>query len=114
MDNNCIFCKIIAGKIPCDKVYEDEHAIAFKDIKPVAPVHILIVPKKHVASLNDLTTVDLKMMPHLFHVVQQVATQTGVATTGYRTIINTGRESGQEVFHLHVHIIGGKRCGAMG
>lgn len=114
MPTDCIFCKIIAGTIPCDKVYEDEHVIAFRDIHPKAPTHLLVVPRKHVTSVSDLAVTDLYLMEKIFAAIQKVATTTGVSATGYRTIINNGREAGQEVFHLHVHILGGRRLGSMG
>lgn len=111
---DCIFCRIIAGEIPSEKIYEDKHCLAFKDIKPIAPTHVLVVPKAHHGSLQEIPSEQLPMMAHLFDAVQKVAQVTGVLETGYRTIINTGRNAGQIVFHLHVHVIGGKPLGAMG
>ena len=106
--NDCIFCKIAAGKIPSDKVHEDEQVIVFKDIYPKAPVHLLMVPREHVDSLDQLTPAHDGLMTHMLRTLPVVARKAGL-TDGYRTIINTGRGGGQEVFHLHVHILGGGR-----
>jgi histidine triad (HIT) family protein len=104
--NDCIFCKIAAGRIPSDRVYEDEQVLVFRDIHPKAPVHLLMVPKLHVDSLNALTPAHDALIAHLWRTVPEVARRAGLAD-GYRTIINTGRGGGQEVFHLHLHILGG-------
>ena len=109
MVTNCIFCQIIAGERPGTIVYVDEQATAFLDIHPVAPAHILIVPNKHIASVNDLTTADEPLIGHLFSVARQLAQERGIDQTGYRLIVNTGPDSGQAVFHLHLHLIGGQR-----
>lgn len=109
MDPNCLFCKIVAGQIPGDVVYQDDQAFAFRDIHPAAPVHVLVVPKKHLASLNELADGDQTLAGHLLEVARKVAEQEGIAQSGYRTIINTGANAGQEVFHLHVHVLGGHR-----
>lgn len=114
MSADCIFCKIVAGAIPSNKVYEDEHVVAFHDIQPQAPVHVLVIPKKHVASVNDLTAEDSPMMGQLFAAIQQVARKTGVAGTGFRVLTNTGKNAGQVVFHLHFHVMGGKPLGHLG
>ena len=106
--NDCIFCKIAAGTIPSERVYEDEQVVAFKDIYPKAPVHLLLVPRQHVESLNDLTPAHDGLMAHLLRTLPEVARRAGL-TDGYRTIINTGRGGGQEVPHLHMHILGGGR-----
>jgi histidine triad (HIT) family protein len=104
--NDCIFCKIAAGAIPSDRVYEDEQVIVFKDIYPKAPVHLLMMPRQHVESLNDLVPAHDGLMAHMLRTLPEVARRTGL-TDGYRTIINTGRGGGQEVPHLHMHILGG-------
>jgi histidine triad (HIT) family protein len=109
MNQDCIFCKIIAGEIPSTKVFEDEQVFAFHDIHPSAPVHILLVPKKHIASINELEDSDECLVGHMFTAAQEVARQEGIAETGYRSIINTGPDAGQEVFHLHLHLLGGQR-----
>ena len=106
---HCVFCRIIAGEAPGEIVYADEQATAFRDIHPVGPVHILIVPNKHIASVNDLTPEDEPLVGHLFSVARQLAREQGIDGSGYRLIVNTGRNSGQAVFHLHLHLIGGQR-----
>jgi len=111
---NCLFCKIISGEIKSDKVYEDENLIAFKDINPKGPVHILLVPKKHFATLNDIPASEFGLVAKIFQAVQKIAKEQGVAELGYRTLINTNKDAGQEVFHIHWHLIGGKKLGGMG
>ena len=106
---DCIFCRIIASQAPAEIVYADEQATAFRDIHPVAPTHILIVPNQHIASVNDLTPGDEALIGHLFSLARQIARQEGVDQSGYRLIVNTGRDAGQAVFHLHLHLIGGQR-----
>ncbi len=104
--SDCVFCKIIAGKIPCNKVYEDEDIFAFHDISPAAPVHFMIVPKQHLASLAEADASHQALLGKLLLKAGELARAQG-ATDGFRTIINTGRVGGQEVYHLHVHILGG-------
>ena len=104
--NDCIFCKIAAGKIPSDRVYEDEQVVVFRDIYPKAPVHLLMVPRIHVASLDELAPEHDALVAHMLRTLPEVARRAGLAE-GYRTVINTGRGGGQEVFHLHMHILGG-------
>lgn len=108
---DCIFCKIINGEIPTDKVYEDENIFAFNDINPVAPVHVLFVPKKHFSSLNEVQ--DEKILSSLLLAIQKYAKEIGVDKNGYRTVINTNKDAGQVVFHMHVHLISGKKLGRM-
>ena len=103
---DCIFCKIVAGEIPCQKVYEDDEVLAFQDIHPVAPVHFMIVPKAHVASLSECDAGHQAILGRILLLAPKLAKEQGLAN-GFRTIINTGRGGGQEVFHLHVHVIGG-------
>lgn len=110
---DCLFCKIVDGKIPCDKVYEDDQILAFKDIHPKGPVHLLFVPKKHYATLNDIPEEDLNIVSHIFRNIQKLAEKFGVAQSGFRALVNTNRDSGQEVFHVHWHLIGGKPLGPM-
>jgi histidine triad (HIT) family protein len=105
-DPNCIFCKIVRGEIPSRKVYEDADVVAFHDIQPVAPVHFMLMPKKHVASLYELTPDDAPVMGRLLTLAGRLAREQG-ADDGFRTIVNTGRVGRQEVPHLHVHVIGG-------
>ena len=105
---DCIFCRIIEGQAPGEKVYQDEQVTAFRDIHPVAPTHILIVPNRHLASVNDVTLADEPALGRLFIVARQLAEQEGLRS-GYRLIVNTGPHAGQGVFHLHLHLIGGQR-----
>jgi len=114
MSSDCIFCKIIKGDIPTDKLYEDEYVVAFNDINPKSPTHILVVPKKHIATLNDVGPDDMSVIPQIFSAIQKIATKHGVAEDGYRVIVNTNKASGQEVFHIHFHIMGGRQLGGMG
>ncbi|MCA9041338.1 MAG: histidine triad nucleotide-binding protein [Planctomycetaceae bacterium] len=107
MTEKTIFKKIIDGEIPADIVYEDDHSLAFRDVNPQAPTHILIIPRKEIASIDDLTPEDEQLMGHLFVVAQKLAQQENL-TDGYRTIINCGEGAGQTVFHLHVHLMGGR------
>ena len=106
---DCIFCKIVAGEIPAAKVYEDERAVAFGDINPQAPTHALVIPRAHVASLSDASESDEALLGHLLHVAARVAREAGHADSGFRTVINTGAGAGQSVFHVHVHVLGGRR-----
>jgi histidine triad (HIT) family protein len=105
---DCVFCKIIAGEAPGDIVYSDEQVTAFHDIHPVAPVHILVVPNKHIASTNEITNQDEQLVGHMLYVAQKIAEQKGVQQSGYRLILNTGPDAGQVIFHLHLHLIGGQ------
>jgi histidine triad (HIT) family protein len=108
-----IFGKIIHGEIPADIVYQDELVTAFRDINPAAPTHILIVPNKEIPTLNDLTAADEQLAGHLLLTAARLAAQEGIATDGYRLIINCNRHGGQEVLHLHLHLIGGRPLGPM-
>lgn len=107
-DPDCIFCKIAAGEIPCQKVYEDDELLAFKDIRPAAPVHLLIIPKAHLASLEEATAAHHDLLGRMLTLAPRVARENG-ADNGFRTVINTGRDGGQEVYHLHLHVMGGPR-----
>lgn len=106
---DCIFCKIIADEIPSDRLYQDGRVTAFRDINPIAPTHILIVPNRHIASINELTKTDEQLVGQLFTTARQLAEQEGIQESGYRLIINTGKDGGQEVQHLHLHLIGGHK-----
>jgi histidine triad (HIT) family protein len=106
---NCIFCRIIAGEAPGEILYQDERVTAFRDIHPVAPTHVLIVPNNHLASVNEMTGEDEATLGHLFTVARLVAKQEEVQDSGYRLIINTGPHAGQVIHHLHMHLIGGQR-----
>jgi histidine triad (HIT) family protein len=107
-DPNCLFCRIASGEIPAQKVYEDDELIAFKDIRPAAPVHLLIIPRQHVAGLADVTTEHEALLGRMLTLAPRLATEQG-ASNGFRTVINTGPDGGQEVYHLHMHVMGGPR-----
>ena len=106
---DCIFCQIVAGKIPSEIVYQDDEVIAFRDINPQAPIHLLIIPKRHIPSLTHLTEEDLPLMGRMVNVANRLAKREGIAETGYRLAISCGKEGGQLVPHLHLHLIGGRR-----
>ena len=106
--SDCIFCKIALREIPSEITYEDDQVIVFKDIQPVAPVHLLVIPKKHLCSVNDLTPEDESLIGHLFSVIRRLASEFGVAESGYRVVTNTGADGGQVVGHLHFHLLGGQ------
>jgi histidine triad (HIT) family protein len=107
----CLFCRIVEKKLPARIVFEDDRTLAFEDIKPQAPTHLLIIPKKHIVSLNDLMENERETIGHLFWVAQTLAREKGIDSSGYRTVINTGRNAGQSVFHLHLHLLGGRNMG---
>ena len=109
MTDSCIFCKIVSNEARATIVYHDDQAMAFRDIHPVAPTHILIVPNKHMDSVNALRTEDEQLIGHLFTVAGQLAKNEGIDQGGYRLIMNTGANGGQTVFHIHLHLIGGQR-----
>jgi histidine triad (HIT) family protein len=108
---DCLFCKIVAGEIPVKRVAEDEHALAFPDINPQAPVHLLVIPKKHIASLNDVQPGDWDLIGRVHALAVKAAEAAGVAKTGFRTAINTGKDAHQLVFHVHLHVLGGRPMG---
>jgi histidine triad (HIT) family protein len=105
----CIFCQIASGKIPADIVHQDKEVVAFRDINPQAPVHILIIPRRHIPSLDQLKEGELPLVTHMIEVANQLAKKEGVAQKGYRLAINCGEEGGQFVSHLHMHLLGGRR-----
>ena len=111
MHEDCIFCKIVEGSLPSTKVYETDNVLAFKDIHPVAPVHILVIPKKHITNLNYIEEEDKELMGELLLAVKEVAKIAGVDKSGFRLVVNNNRGAGQSVFHLHLHVIGGRRMG---
>lgn len=108
MSADCLFCKIVAKELEADIVYEDEQVVAFKDINPAAPVHILIVPRKHIPTLCDLEKSDAELIGHLHLVAVELARAFKLANTGFRVVINCGADGGQVVFHLHLHLLGGR------
>lgn len=108
---DCIFCQIAAGEIPAEIVYEDDKVIAFKDIKPAAPVHILLIPRRHIATFNDLEAQDRELMGHMAMVLKELAAVQGLSDNGYRILLNCGSEGGQVVYHIHYHLLGGRSLG---
>lgn len=110
---DCLFCKIVEGTIPSTKVYENEHVVAFLDIAPAAPTHILIIPKKHIATMNDVTREDDLVMAEIFAAAREIAKQQGFAEAGYRLINNCNSDGGQVVYHLHFHLLAGKKLGPL-
>lgn len=104
---DCLFCKIAAGEIPSDKVYEDDKILAFRDIAPQAPTHILVIPKMHLTSVNDITEENCGIIAHIFKIIPTLAAKDGL-TNGYRVVSNCGADAGQTVAHLHFHILGGE------
>ncbi|USB34447.1 histidine triad nucleotide-binding protein [Paenibacillus sp. YPG26] len=110
---DCLFCKIAEGSIPSNKVYEDDKFLVFHDIQPAAPTHVLIIPKKHIATMNDVAEEDLALIGEMHKVAQNAAKKLGVAESGYRLINNCGPDSGQAVYHIHYHLLGGAKLGAL-
>ena len=109
MSDDCLFCRILSGDIPADLVYETETVAAFRDINPQAPTHALVIPRRHIATLDDLGEADRELVGDLYLAAQAIAAEEGIAGTGYRTVINCGEGAGQSVFHLHLHVLGGRR-----
>jgi len=105
---SCLFCRVVSGEIPAKKVYEDETLVAFHDVNPQAPVHILIVPRRHIATLNDLTQADESLIGSMHRRAASIARELGIADRGYRTVFNCNSEAGQSVFHIHLHVLGGR------
>lgn len=108
---DCIFCKIIKGEIPSTKVYEDDNVLAFKDINPAAPIHILVVPKQHIENVLEINEGNKKILEDVFLVINKIAKKLGIDKDGFRVITNCGKDSGQEVMHLHFHILAGAKLG---
>ncbi len=106
--NDCLFCKVVSGEIPTSKVYEDELCVAFEDSSPQAPIHILLVPREHLTSLDKANSEQKELLGHLLFRVAEIAREKGVAEDGYRVVINTNSDGGQTVFHLHVHLLAGR------
>jgi histidine triad (HIT) family protein len=109
MTDDCLFCRIVRREIPAKVVHEDEHTLAFRDIDPKAPTHVLVIPKSHVSTLNDAT--DAALVGRLLLAAKEIAAAEGIAESGYRTIVNCGAGAGQTVFHLHLHLLGGRHLG---
>ena len=106
--NECLFCKMVSGVIPCDKVHENEYVLAFRDIDPKAPTHILIIPKKHITTLNEINENDQDLLGELLLTAKKIAKDEGIDTSGYRTVFNCNSDGGQTVFHIHMHLLGGR------
>jgi histidine triad (HIT) family protein len=105
---SCLFCKIVAKEVPAEIVLENEHVVAFKDIRPVAPTHALVIPKKHIIGIHEATPADATMLGALLLAARDTAEKLGLETSGYRLVVNNGPDAGQSVWHLHVHVLGGR------
>ena len=110
---DCLFCKIINGEIPSDKVYENDKVYAFRDIAPQAPIHVVIVPKTHIASANDITADNSSAVANIYEAIPEIAKSLGISESGYRIVNNCGKDAGQTVFHIHFHLLGGETGGKM-
>ena len=108
---DCLFCKIVAGEIPADIIYESDTAIAFRDINPQAPTHFLVIPRKHIATINDIEPEDIAIIGSLYTAAKEIAAAEGIAEDGYRAVMNCGEGAGQTVFHIHLHVLGGRPLG---
>jgi len=106
--SNCIFCRIASGEIPATLVYEDDHVVGFRDLNPQAPTHVLVVPRRHIATLNDIADGDAEVVGRMYLAAKAVAAADGIAERGYRTVFNCNADAGQTVFHLHLHVLGGR------
>ena len=109
--SDCLFCKMISGEIKPDTIYEDEEVLAFRDINPQSPIHILVIPKKHISTLNHLQNEDINLMGKLLFTAKQIAQQENISEAGYRSLINCNAGAGQTVFHIHLHLLGGRNMG---
>ncbi|HLN85610.1 MAG TPA: histidine triad nucleotide-binding protein [Candidatus Limnocylindrales bacterium] len=107
--NNCLFCGIVDGKVKANLVYQDDFVVAFKDIAPKAPVHILIIPRQHLVSVSDIAEQDHALIGQIFQVAARLACEQGIADSGFRVVVNSGADAGQSVFHLHYHLLGGRQ-----
>ena len=110
-EQDCLFCKILSGDIPADIIYESADAVAFRDINPQAPTHVLIIPRRHIPTINDLDKNDQIIVGNLYAIAKNLALEEGIADTGYRVVMNCGEGAGQSVFHIHLHLLGGRRMG---
>lgn len=108
MTQNCLFCRIAAGEVPSKTAYQSDDVIAFHDIDPRAPVHVLVIPRKHIASVNEFADDDAALIGRLYSVARELAAELGIATGGYRLVMNTGPDAGQSVDHIHLHLLGGR------
>ena len=112
--SNCLFCRIVAGELPSTRVYEDEELVAFRDIQPAAPVHVLVVPREHVPTTDDLEPAHAGLVGRMVLAAARIAREEGLADAGYRLVLNCREDGGQVVFHLHLHILGGRRLSTLG
>lgn len=112
--SNCVFCRIIAGELKSDILYQDEDVVVVRDINPSAPIHLLVLPRAHITSLRAESTEGERLLGHLIHVGSEVAQREGVEQSGYRLILNSGPDSGQEIAHVHLHVLGGQRLSRLG
>ena len=108
---DCLFCKIVAGEIPADIIYESDTAIAFRDINPQAPTHVLVIPRKHIATINDIEPEDQAIVGSLYTAAKEIAAAEGIEEVGYRAVMNCNEGAGQSVFHIHLHVLGGRALG---
>jgi histidine triad (HIT) family protein len=113
MNSSCVFCRILAGEAKAEIIYRDDLVTAFRDARPAAPVHVLIVPNQHIPSIRDIQPEDEVLIGHLFTAANRVAEQEGISSSGYRMVINQGADAGQSVFHIHMHVLGGQPLGLM-
>ena len=111
MSSDCLFCKILAGEIPAELVYESENAVAFRDINPQAPTHVLVIPRKHISTINDITVADEAIVGSLYTAAREIAAAEGISDDGYRAVMNCNEGAGQSVFHIHLHVLGGRALG---
>ncbi len=107
--DNCLFCKILEGEIPAELIYESDTAVAFRDINPQAPIHALVIPRKHISTINDIDENDEAIVGSLYSAARQIAAAEGIADEGYRAVMNCNEGAGQSVFHIHLHVLGGRR-----
>ena len=107
-EQDCLFCRIIAGEVPAEVIYQDERGIAMRDINPQAPVHLLVIPREHMESLDEASQKDEALLGHLLRIAARIANEQGLSESGYRTVVNTGAGVGQSIFHLHLHVLGGR------
>lgn len=108
MSSDCLFCKILSGEIPAELVYESDTAVAFRDINPQAPTHVLVIPRKHISTINDIGDADQALVGSLFSAAREIAAKEGIAESGYRAVMNCNEGAGQSVFHIHLHVLGGR------
>ncbi|MDR9455430.1 MAG: histidine triad nucleotide-binding protein [Spiribacter sp.] len=111
MNKPCLFCEIAAGRMEADVLHQDDHVVAFRDIHPQAPTHVLVIPRKHITSMLDIESVDAELLGHMHVTARDLAKRLGIAESGYRSVFNCGRDGGQAVWHIHLHLLGGRSMG---